>query len=66
MKKLSSSVSPFLMMIIPVVLFVGLTVALRETPNQEELSNHNSAVKSTATTIVKVGEESLIRFLLRN
>ena len=66
MKKLSSSVSPFLMMIIPVVLFVGLTVALRETPNQEELSNHNSAVKSTAKTIVKVGEESLIRFLLRN
>lgn len=66
MKKLPSSVSPFLMMIIPVVLFVGLTITLKEMPNQEELSNHNIAVKSTATTIVKVGEESLIRFLLTN
>jgi hypothetical protein len=64
MKKLSTSVSPFLMMIIPVMLFVGLSLVLRETPSQEEMSGQNISSKNATTVLVKVGEQSLVRFLL--
>ena len=53
-------------MIIPVILFVCLTLALRESPSQEDFSNNNITSKNTSSTMVKVGEQSLIRFLLRN
>ncbi|TKC00840.1 hypothetical protein [Pedobacter cryophilus] len=65
MKKLSTSVSPFLMMIIPVILFVGLSLAGTENQSQEEFSGNSLSVKNATTTMVKVGEQSLMRFLLR-
>jgi hypothetical protein len=65
MKKLSTSVSPFLMMIIPVILFVGLSLAVKENQSQEEFSSNSLSVKNATATMVKVGEQSLMRFLLR-
>ena len=65
MKKLSTSVSPFLMMIIPVILFVGLSLAVKENQSQEEFSSSSLSVKNATASMVKVGEQSLIRFLLR-
>ncbi|MBD3748401.1 MAG: hypothetical protein IE931_02790 [Sphingobacteriales bacterium] len=64
MKKLSTSVSPFLMMIIPVMLFVGLSLSLKDRQvMQDEFVSGNTPSKTTI--LVKVGEESLLRFLLK-
>lgn len=64
MKKLSTSVSPFLMMIIPVMLFVGLSLSLKDRQvTQDEFVSGNTPSKTTI--LVKVGEESLLRFLLK-
>lgn len=64
MKKLTTSVSPFLMMILPVVLFIGLSLTMKTSNSpQEELSSIN--VPSKTTIIMKAGEQSLVRFLLR-
>lgn len=64
MKKLSTSVSPFLMMIIPVMLFVGLSLSLKDRQvAQDEFVSGSTPSKTTI--LVKVGEESLVRFLLK-
>ncbi|MEO5909991.1 MAG: hypothetical protein ABIP95_03840 [Pelobium sp.] len=64
MKKLSTSVSPFLMMILPVVLFIGLSLTMKSSYSpQEEFSSISAPSKTTI--IMKVGEQSLVRFLLR-
>ena len=65
MKKLSTSVSPFLLMIIPVILFVGLSLTVKENQSQEEFSSDGLSVKNATATMVKVGEQSIMRFLLR-
>jgi hypothetical protein len=65
MKKLSTSVSPFLLMIIPVILFVGLSLTVKENQSQEEFSRNGLSVKNATATMVKVGEQSIMRFLLR-
>jgi len=64
MKKLTTSVSPFLMMFIPVILFVGLSLSLKN--NETAQDEFVSGVKPTRTTIlVSAGEQSLIKFLLK-
>ncbi len=66
MKKLSTSVSPFLMMIVPVILFVGLSIAFKgETiDNPENFSSVSTPVK-TPTVLVQAGGQSVIKFLLK-
>ena len=64
MKKLTTSVSPFLMMFIPVILFVGLSLSLKNNSvKQDEFVSGSSTSKTTI--LVKAGEQSLIQFLLK-
>ncbi len=64
MKKLTTSVSPFLMMFIPVILFVGLSLSLKNNDtNQDEFLS--GASPSKTTILVNAGEQSLIKFLLK-
>ena len=65
MKKFQNTTSPFLMMIIPVILFIGLSLTIKNTEIKvdDQLTNTTIGNKS-ATKIVKVGEESILRFLL--
>ena len=65
MKKLNTSASPFLMMIIPVVLFIGLTLNSKtNNSSNEELSNHTLSVKSVTETVVSVAGPSIVNFIL--
>lgn len=64
MKKLTTSVSPFLMMFIPVILFVGLSLSLKN--NDVTQDDFISGIAPSKTTIlVKAGEQSLVQFLLK-
>lgn len=53
------------MMIIPVILFIGLSLTFKNTEIKadDQLTTTTISNKS-ATKIVKVGEESILRFLL--
>jgi len=62
MKKSILSASPFILLIIPVILFLGLSLAIDKEKNNEEVVS-GPTVKTS--TLVKVGEVSLIRFLLK-
>ncbi len=65
MKKLSTNTSPFLMMIIPVILFIGLSLTFKNTEIKADDQLTTTSISSKATSkIVKVGEQSIIRFLL--
>lgn len=64
MKKLTTSVSPFLMMFIPVILFVGLSLSLKNNDvAQDEFTSIQTPSKTTM--LVKAGEQSLVKFLLK-
>ncbi len=64
MKKLTTSVSPFLMMFIPVILFVGLSLSLKS--NDTTQDEFVSGISPSKTTIlVNAGQQSLIQFLLK-
>jgi hypothetical protein len=64
MKKLTTSLSPFLMMFIPVILFAGLSLSLKKIDvTQDEFVSGSSPLKTTI--LVKAGEQSLIKFLLK-
>jgi hypothetical protein len=64
MKKLETSVSPFLMLFVPVILFLGLALVLKSDSAEEEfVSGPNN--KTTTNTLIKVGEQSFVRFLLK-
>nr|MBC7613051.1 hypothetical protein [Pseudopedobacter sp.] len=64
MKKLTTSVSPFLMMFIPVILFVCLSLGLKNNDGiQDEFVSGGSPSKTTI--LVKAGEQSLVQFLLK-
>lgn len=62
MKKPILSASPFILLIIPVILFLGLSLAIQEEKDNEEMVS--SPIVKTST-LVKAGEVSLIRFLLK-
>jgi hypothetical protein len=62
MKKSILSASPFILLILPVILFLGLSLAIDKETNKDEMVS-GPAVK--ASTLVKAGEVSLIRFLLK-
>ena len=64
MKKLSSSVSPFLMLIFPILLFAGISFKFNQVNSSSELSN-NFSTKQVKTTMVNVGQQSLVKFLLK-
>ena len=64
MKKLSSSVSPFLMLIIPILLFAGISLKFNQVDSNTELSS-NFSTKQIKTTMVSAGQQSLVKFLLK-
>ncbi len=66
MKKSTTSASPFLMIIIPIILFIGLSLALKESNNSEEISANALLKKSATATIVEVGQQSILRFFLKD
>lgn len=66
MKKSIVSTSPFLMLIIPVILFIGLSLALKQSSTSEEISTNALVTKNATATIVAVGQQSIMRFLLKD
>ncbi len=67
MKKLSFSISPYIMMIIPVILFLSLSFVLKD-ESHTKLSSTN-LVKNKNTEIVQTGDlsvkQSLLKLLLK-
>lgn len=61
MKKLSNPVSPFLMLIIPVILFVGLSLALKEEKNNDEFASETGKNKLE----LNVSQASLLKLILK-
>ncbi|WP_154647899.1 hypothetical protein [Pedobacter arcticus] len=63
MKKLTTSVSPFLMLIVPVLFAVLLSLSFKsnDAPTDSELT---TTTTSATQKLVKTGEASIIRFLL--
>lgn len=64
MKKLSTSVSPFLMLFVPVLLFAGLSFTLNLDSADIE-STSSFSTKSVSNKMVNAGQQSLIKFLLK-
>lgn len=64
MKKLSTLVSPFLMLVIPVLLFAGLSLTFNQDVADNEMSSTLST-KSVSNKMANVGQQSLIKFLLK-
>ncbi len=64
MKKLISSVSPLLLMIIPVLLFVSLSLVFNNETDADEFSG-NSKVKNKTELLVQAGKQSFINLLLK-
>ncbi|MBK0381981.1 hypothetical protein I5M32_03335 [Pedobacter sp. SD-b] len=66
MKKLSNPTSPFLMMIIPVMLFIGLSLTLKTKNIKTDGDFTTTSVSNNiAYKAVKVGELSVMDFLLK-
>ena len=65
MKKNNSSASPFLILIIPILLFIGLSLAIKES-DSEDLNANFLMRRSATATMVEVGQQSIIRFLLKD
>jgi hypothetical protein len=65
MKKLLNITSPFLMMIIPVIMFIGLSITFKNTEiKADDQLTTTTTINKATSKIVKVGEHSIIRFLL--
>jgi hypothetical protein len=47
-------------------LFIGLSLALKESNNSEEISANALLKKSATATIVEVGQQSILRFFLKD
>lgn len=62
MKKSIISASPFIMLIIPVILFLGLSLAISEEKSKAEFVS-NGSVK--ASSLLNVGEVSIVKYLLK-
>lgn len=60
MKKLSNPVSPFLMLIIPVILFVGLSLALKKDKTEEFVSETGKNKLE-----LNVSKSSLLKLILK-
>lgn len=66
MKKLTTSVSPFIMLIVPVLFAVLLSLGFNssKTANQDELTTTLSS-KTATQKLVKTGEAAILSFLLK-
>jgi hypothetical protein len=65
MKKLLNITSPFLMMIIPVIMFIGLSITFKNTEiKADDQLTTTTTINKATSKIVNVGEQSIIRFLL--
>nr|WP_294896883.1 hypothetical protein [uncultured Pedobacter sp.] len=66
MKKLTTSVSPFLMLIVPVLFAVLLSLSFKSNNNgaDSELTTI-TATKTITQKLVKTGETSIVRFLMK-
>ncbi|HEX7365701.1 MAG TPA: hypothetical protein VF273_01320 [Pelobium sp.] len=66
MKKITTSVSPFIMLIIPVLFAVLLSLSFNsaDVQNQDELTTTVNS-KTVAQKLVKTGEASALKFLLK-
>jgi len=66
MKKLTTSVSPFLMLLVPVLfaILLSLGYSSQNSESQDELTT-TVATKTVTQKLVKTGETSIIRFLLK-
>lgn len=58
------SVSPFIMLIIPVLLFLGLSLAVDKKQDSEETVSTTTTTVNTSS-LVKAGKASLIQYLLK-
>lgn len=58
MKNLKTSISPFIMLIIPVIFFIGLSLAFNVT--EEDKGNDLSSVNVTAPVVEKVSIKTLV------
>lgn len=63
MKKLSTSVSPFLMLVVPVLIFAGLSLNFNQDDTQDLSSSFST--KQVKASMVSVGQQSLVKFLLK-
>ncbi|MRX47617.1 hypothetical protein [Pedobacter puniceum] len=63
MKKISTSVSPFIMLIVPVILILGLSLGLKQQQQTEEA--FTAAHKSKATLLVEASVSSLVSVMLK-
>jgi hypothetical protein len=64
MKKFNNPVSPFLMMIIPVVLFFAVsTVAVKENKIADNALSTTTLSAKATNAMVSIGKKSLINFL---
>jgi hypothetical protein len=67
MKKLTTSVSPFLMLIVPVLFAMLLSLSFKSNNTEADSELTTTVATKTATQkLVKTGEASIIRFLLAN
>ncbi len=62
MKKLSNFLSPFIMLIFPVVLFVSLSLVFKDEYKAEE--NSSKTIVSKASLISKANGVSVIKYLI--
>ena len=63
MKKISTSVSPFIMLIVPVILILGLSLGLKQQQQNEEAFAVDH--KSKAGLFVKASVSSLVNVMLK-
>ena len=62
MKKISTSISPFIMLIVPVILILGLSLGLKQQQTEEAFA---AAHKSKATLLVEASVSSLVSVMLK-
>ena len=66
MKKFNNPVSPFLMMVIPVVLFFMVsTIAVKNNKIEDSALSTTTVSNKTTNTMVSFGEKAVINFLLK-
>ncbi|WP_304065158.1 hypothetical protein [Pedobacter glucosidilyticus] len=62
MKKISTTISPFIMLIVPVILILGLSLGLKQQQTEEAFAVDH---KSKAGLLVKASVSSLINVMLK-
>lgn len=66
MKKLAPSLSPYLMLLIPVLLFISLSFAISKEVNKTSVSSASYSLTEKGTQmVIEAGRKSLIQMLLK-